>query len=180
MKLINIRQLEASLVAVSGEYDVRVPIALHDETRTLGELGEGPLASAGGVLPTKPSSLFFPQVDVEFTYQQGKIEMQQPLATPLLVVGFTAQDAEGLKFSDEFFRTNYYDDIYFNKRDGAVIVVVSGKCGRDGEFLKIAGGNCDLELICDGRDFLVIPYSEIGRSLYERIEGEEAPAVLLM
>jgi ferredoxin len=92
----------------------------------------------------------------------------------LFVVGFTAQDANCLKFIDRFYNENYRDDIYFNKRDGAVIVCVSGRCGAKGEFLKIAGGNCDLELIADGQNYLLTSYTQTGRTLAEKAGGRQA------
>ncbi len=175
MKAVTSEQFQDFLRAVASDYDVRVPIALTDGTRTLGRLDEGPLALRGGAVPGKPTSVFFPQLETELTYRQGAVKMQGPPEKPLVVVGLTAQDLDCLEFIDRFFSENFRDDVYFNKRDGAVVAAVSGRCGPDGEFLKIAGGKCDFELVCDGARFLVIPYSETGRRLCDRIEdGAEA------
>ena len=87
------------------------------------------------------------------------------------MVGLTAQDADGLEFLDRFYNENYRDDIYFNKRNGAVIVCVSGRCGANGEFLKVAGKKCDMELICDGDKYLVAVYSKAGKALAKRIRS---------
>lgn len=171
MKAVTSDQFEAFLQSVAPRFDVRVPIALEDGTRTLGRLGEGPLALAGGALPAKPTSVFFPQLEGQFTYSQGSIQMQGPPDKPLLVVGLTAQDAACLEFIDKFFGQEFRDDIYFNKRTGAVVGVISGRCGAGGEFLKIAGGKCDLELVSDGTRYVVVPYSETGRLLCESIQG---------
>jgi len=171
MKAVTSEQFEAFLQAISSEYDVRAPIALHDGTRALGRLGEGTLSLAGGPLPRSPVSAFFPQFETTLTYRQGSIQMQQAPQKPLLVVGFTAEDADCLEFVDRFFAEEFHDDIYFSKRTGAVIVVVSGRCGQDGEFLKIAGGKCDFELVFDGTRFVVVPYSETGRKLCDAVEG---------
>ena len=176
MKAVTSDELEAFLQSAASEFDVRVPMALHDGTRTLGRLGEGPLALGGGAIPGKPTAVFFPQFETKLTYRPGSVEMQTPQEKPLLVVGLTAQDADCLAFIDQFFSEAFRDDIYFNKRGRAVVVAVSGRCGQDGEFLKIAGGKCDFELVSDGRRFLVVPYSETGRRLCRRIEGGvEAP-----
>lgn len=171
MQAVTSEQFEGFLRQVATDYDVRVPIALADGTRTLGRLGEGPLALAGGALPGKPTSVFFPQSETELTYRKGSVEMQRPPERPLLAVGFTAQDLDCLEFIDRFFSENFRDDIYFSRRDGAVLVGVSGRCGPEGELLKIAGGKCDFELVCDGARFVVVPYSQSGRRLCDRIEG---------
>lgn len=171
MKAVTSEEFEAFLQSVGSDFDVRVPIALEDGTRTLGRPGEGPLALAGGALPGKPTALFFPQFETELTYRQGSIEMQGPPEKPLLVAGLTAQDADCLEFIDRFFSDEFRDDIYFNKRRGAVVAVVSGRCGPGGEFLKIAGGRCDFELVCDGTRFVVVPYSQTGRRLCREIGG---------
>ncbi len=170
-KAVTSEEFEAFLRSVAPQFDVRVPIALEDGTRALGRPDEGPLALAGGAIPGKPTSVFFPQFETELTYRPGSIEMQGAPEKPLLVVGFTAQDADCLEFIDRFFSEEYCDDIYFGKRTGAVVGVVSGRCGAGGEFLKIAGGKCDFELVCDGVRFVVVPYSEAGRRLCDRIQG---------
>ena len=175
MKAVTQAQFESLLQSLSAEFDVHVPIALEDGTRALGMLGEGPLALAGGALPGKPISAFFPQVDREFEYCEAQIEMAGRPAKPLLVVGLTAQDADCLEFVDRFFDTGFRDDLYFNRRHGAVIVVVSGRCGPSGSFMTIAGGKCDLELLGDGSRFLVVPYSETGKRLCDGV-GDEAEA----
>ncbi len=179
MKALSSQELEASLRSLASEYDVRAPVLLHDGTRGLGRLDEGRLALCGGALPMPPTAVFFPQIQTELTYENGVIRMQEPPHRPLFVVGFTAQDVECLGFIDRFFAAEYRDDIYFDRRDDAVVIAVSGRCGKNGEFLKIAGGNCDIELVCDGQGFLVVPYSETGRGLCDRIEGgRDAPGFL--
>lgn len=170
MKALTAQELEASFRALEGDYDVRVPVALHDGTRALGKLDDGPLALAGGALPLKITSAFFPQMETIFQVGDDGLTMPPPPARPLLVVGFTAQDAACLEFIDRFFSEGFRDDLYLNKRHGAVVVCVSGRCGRDGEPLKIAGGKCDLELICDGQRYLIASYSQAGEALAGRFE----------
>ena len=93
MKAVTAEQLEAFLASVSGEFDVRVPVALHDGTRTLGALEEGSLALVGGPLPNSPLSPFFPQFETTLTYREGSLQTQAAPEKPLLVVGLTAEDA---------------------------------------------------------------------------------------
>jgi ferredoxin len=173
MKAVTSEQFETFLRAVAERFDVRAPILLGGGTRALGRLAEGPLALAGGALPGKPVSVFFPQFETELTYSEGVTAMQAPPLQPLLLVGLTAQDAECLAFIDRFFSERFPDDLYLNKRQGAIVAVVSGRCGRDGEFLKIAGGKCDFELVGDGTRFVVVPYTDAGRQLCTGIEGGE-------
>ena len=174
MKTLTIKQIESFLRSIESDYDVRVPIKLHDGSRALGKLDKGSLAIDGGRIPQKITNVFFPQSETVLTADLEKIELSMPLTKPLFVVGFTAQDADCLKFIDRFYSENYHDDIYFNKRNGAIIVCVSGRCGKDGEFLKIAGGNCDIELISDGKNYLLATYTETGKNLTKKANGSEA------
>ena len=173
MKKLTIQEIESFLRSIESDYDVRVPISLHDSTRALGKLDEGSLAISGGCIPQKITNVFFPQMETILTAGPEKLEMSKPLPNPLFVVGFTAQDADCLKFIDRFYSENYHDDIYFNKRDEAVIVCVSGRCGVEGKFLKIAGGNCDIELISDGQNYLLAAYTYAGKRLAEKAGGIE-------
>jgi len=177
MKAVTLEELERFLESVSSEYDVRVPIMLHDGSRTLGRLGEGKLAIRGGKIPFKPTSVFFPQWETMLLVdEEGKIKAANRAGKPIFLLGMTAQDLDCLEFIDKFFSTSFRDDVYFSKRDGAAIVGISGKCGIDGGFMKIAGGKCDLELICEGEEFLVVPYSTKGKELEERIRCAEQDA----
>ena len=180
MKILTEQQLEAFFKSAESDYDVQVPIRLTDGTRSLGKPGEGPLALAGGAIPQKITNVFFPQIETVLTIGPDGVKPQEAPSKPLLVVGFTAQDADCLEFIDRFYSENYRDDIYFNKRDGAVIVCVSGRCGDDGEFLKIAGEKCDMELICDGQSYLAMGYTKAGKKLLEKTPaGRKATGKML-
>ncbi|MHC4194412.1 MAG: 4Fe-4S dicluster domain-containing protein [Planctomycetota bacterium] len=177
MKILTEQKIEAFLKSIESDYDVRAPIKLQDGTRTLGKIGQGDLALAGGVIPQKITNVFFPQMETVLSITSDGsdgIETPSPVSKPLLVVGFTAQDADCLEFIDRFYNENYRDDIYFNKRDNAVIVCVSGRCGADGEFLKIAGSKCDLEFICDGQSYLLAAYTDAGIAIAENVQGADA------
>jgi len=179
MKILTIQEVQSFFKSMEADYDVRVPIRLVDGTRTLGRLSDGTPAIGGGCLPMKITSVFFPQLEAMLVIEPDKFEPVKSAGKPLFVVGFTAQDADGLKFIDRFYSENYRDDIYFGKRDGAVVVCVSGRCGADGEFLKIAGGNCDIELISDGQNYLLDAYTEKGKALIEKASGARADDGLL-
>jgi len=171
MKALTERELRQFFESIEVDYDVRLPIGLHDGTRTLGKLSDGPLMLAGGALPGKPTSVFFPQMQRILVESEGGFQEPTPPEKPLFVVGYTAADLDCLEFVDRFFSTDYRDDIYFSRRDGAVIVCVSGKCGQDGEFLRIAGKDCDIELVSDGQKYIAMAYSEVGKALVERAKS---------
>jgi sulfhydrogenase subunit beta (sulfur reductase) len=175
VKALSVKELDAFFKSLESDYDVRVPVSWHDGTRALGAPCDGPLALAGGAMLNKITSVFFPQVQPVLTVSAGEVATPPPPAKPLFVAGFTAQDADCLEFVDRFFGTGFADDLYLSRRQDALIMCVSGRCGADGEFLKIAGGKCDLELICDGRDFLLEAYTDAGNALANSIQdGSDA------
>ena len=116
-------------------------------------------------MPQKPTRMFFPQMDVILSLKGQTIEAPAPLAKPLLVAGFTAEDLDCLAFIDRFYGENFRDTVYFSKRENAVTVAVTGRCGKDGRTLKTSSGNCDLELVCDGQGYLLVAHSDVGKTL---------------
>ena len=140
MRYLTTAEIERLLQLMAKDYRVLVPVVLPDGTRSLGELGTYPLALGGGALPMKPSEVFSPYLETLLSFaDDGKPRVAESPSKPLFVVGFTAEDMACLEFVDRFFSANYYDEQYFARRKSAVIVCVSGKCGKNGEMLKIAG-----------------------------------------
>lgn len=178
MKCLTEVEIRSFLEALESRYDVWIPVRLQDGTRSLGRLGDGPLALAGGALPHKPTGMFFPQMDVILSLKGRKIEAPAPPEKPLLVVGFTAEDLDCLAFIDRFYGENYRDTVYFSKRENAVTVGVTGRCGKEGRTLKVTSGNCDLELMCDGQCYLLLAHSAAGMALANQVQngGEASPA----
>lgn len=171
MKAITENELKTFLKTLEAEYDVHLPIRLADGTRALGRLSEGEPALLGGKIPLKATSLFFPQWEQIFSAVGFDVQMSPSPEKPLLVIGFTKQDLDCLEFIDQFFSKNFLDDIYFKKRASAVVVGISGKAGKDGEFLRISGGKCDVELIYDAERFIFAPFTEVGKTLETKISG---------
>ena len=179
MKALTPNELEAFLESQSAAFDVRAPIRLHDGTRVLGSLGEGALELRGGPLPRKPTTVFFPQQEQIVRFAQDGTTSVPPVAEkPLFVVGFTAEDLECLEFLDRFFARGLRDDVYFAKRDGAIVAGVSGRCGLGGRLMRIAGGNCDLEFIVDDETCIVAAHTEAGKAIEAAIACAEQDASL--
>ena len=165
MRVLTNDRLLHFFTSLAGSYEVRLPILLPDGTRTLGLLGDGPLALEGGKLPGKPTAAFFPHHGPVFAATGGGIVEPSAPERPLFVAGFTHRDLDCLRFIDRFFAVGWRDDIYYRLREGAVIAGVSGYCGPGGSLLPVAGGDCDLEFVWEGTQWLVVPYTATGIAL---------------
>lgn len=178
MRALAADRLADFFAGLAASYQVRLPVLLADGTRALGRPGDGPPALHGGRLPGKPTAAFFPQHGPVFAATAGGIEQPPAPALPLLVAGFTHRDLDCLRFIDRFFAASRRDDIYFRQREKAVIAGVSGYCGPGGSLLPVAGGDCDLELVWEGSQWLVVPYSETGMAITAGLP-DSAPAEAL-
>ena len=173
--MITSAELEVFFTGLSRDFDLRLPVISPDGGRVLGRSGEGRTALVGGALLAKPTAIFFPQEGEVFTVGPENQHSADSIAKQLLVVGFTPRDLLCLAFIDRFFADGLRDDLYFRMRAGAVIAAVSGFTGIDGCFVPVSGGGCDLEFVFDGTAWLVIPYSQEGRSIAALISSA-APA----
>ena len=172
MKILSPQALDDFFLQLTEEYEVRLPLLLADGGRAFGAPGEGPSALAGGPLPAKPTAVFFPQDEELFAMDNSGQPRPKPWQKPLFVAGFTPRDLLCLQFSDRFFADGWRDDIYFRRREGAVIAAVSGFCGANGALLPLSGGECDLEFVADGRDWLVMAYSDTGARIAALLPNE--------
>lgn len=179
MKILNPEALLDFLTAVSSDFDLRIPVVSSSGSRVLGSLEEGTPTLAGGALLAKPTTVFFPQGEEMFAFGADGSFTLPPAGKPLFVIGFTPRDLLCLRFIDRFFAAGLTDDIYFRRREGAVIAAVSGFCGANGRFIPLAGGECDLEFVFDGADWIVVPYSEPGKELTALI-SRDAPSDALL
>jgi len=175
MKALTDHQLRTFFHAAARDFDVRVPVRLYDGTRSLGTPDEGELALCGGALPGKITAVFFPQMEWFLHVDENSVRTPEAPAKPLLVAGWTAADLDCLEFVDRFFAAHYRDSVYFSKREGAVLVGVSGFCGANGAIQRIAGKNCDIELIRTDHHYAVKAYSEKGQELTAALPGEDVP-----
>jgi len=142
--------------------------------RVFGSPLDGPPALGGGALAAKPTSVFFPQEEELFTIGSEGPMHSSPAEKPLFAAGFTPRDLLCLGFIDRFFADGHRDDIYFRRREGAVVVAASGYSGADGGFVKLSGGEGDLEFVFDGAVWIVVPHSEAGERVAGRLP-DQAP-----
>ena len=173
MRSFSEKELIVFFNKIGNQYDLWLPIKLHDGTRSLGKIDDGELALAGGLLPMKPTNLFAPCIETVLEIKQdGSMVSQSKSDKPMFIVGFTAQDLDCLEFIDRFFSKNFKDEVYFAKRTSSLIVGVSGFLGNKNDFLKIAGKNCDLELVCHSSDqYFVFAYTETGEKIKTLLDG---------
>jgi sulfhydrogenase subunit beta (sulfur reductase) len=175
MKLLTPAALETFFIELCHDFDLRIPVIAPGGSRVLGRPGEGRSALVGGALLAKPTAVFFPQDGEIFTVGPVNPQPSDSVAKQLLVVGFTPRDLLCLGFIDRFFADGLRDDLYFRRREGAVIAAVSGFAGSDGAFVPISDGECDLEFVFNGTEWIVVPYSQAGRRITDGISSE-APA----
>ena len=178
MKLLSTEQLAEFFASLEEKWEVRLPVRLLDGTRALGSLADGPPALFGGALTAKPTAAFFPQDDPVFTATGWDVQPPAAPGRPLFVAGFTAQDLACLRFIDRFFAGAPRDDLYFRRRQGALIAGVSGRCGPGGSLMPIAGGECDLEMVREEEGWLIVAYSEAGRAMTAGISEDDAAGSL--
>jgi len=181
MKICSLSNLQNLFASLEAKYELLLPIRLLDGTRSLARLEDGDFCLEGGALPMRPAALFMPYLDVVLKISKEGTAKSVPKPTkPLFIIGFTAEDLACLEFTDKFFSTNFYDEIYFKKRQDAVVVGVSGYLGLAGEFLKIAGGKCDLEIIkLEDGSFIIEAYSEKGSEILKNLNTKEADPQIL-
>ncbi len=174
MKVITEPRLVELLKSLQSDYQVYVPIELADGTRVMGSMDEGPISLLGGQVAAKPTAFFFPQMDSVFHVERGAIQEEGSMGKPILLVGLSAADADGLAFIDRFYNIDFRDEIYNRKREHSLVAVISGKLGNGAKFEPVAGKNCDIELAYDGSQFYVSAYTPKGKALEQRIPDEDS------
>ena len=174
MKALSDGQLLHFFKCLEKDWEVRLPVTLPDGTRTLGSLKDGPIALLGGSLPAKPTGAFFPQEEEIFRLSERELRLPLPPERPLFVAGFTSRDLASLLFIDRFFADDPKDDLYFRRRQSALVAAVTGWCGPGGSFIKMTSKGCDLELLRDERGWLLLSHSEAGRQATQELpEGDD-------
>jgi formate hydrogenlyase subunit 6/NADH:ubiquinone oxidoreductase subunit I len=175
MRTLTSDRLDQFFALLAQKWELRLPIMLPDGTRVIGSPDDGPPALHGGAVSGKPTAAFSPQQTTIFTSAGGLLLEPAAPEKSLFILGFTPPDLACLRFIDRFFADGLRDDVYFRRRQGAVVAGVSGYCGSDGSLLPPAGGDCDLEFFWDGDLWLVVPYSETGRTIASDLPDSAPP-----
>lgn len=154
------------LAGLAVDYCLLTPQRLADGTRLLRPHGEGELALQGEAVQRKPTEAFFPQCDPLLRIgAAGEVKMCQPPARPHALFGLNAADLACIAFIDRFFAAPPADDHYLARRRDALLIGLTGYAGPAGEFLPLAGGLCDLELLALPGSWLAVPFTARGKNL---------------
>lgn len=166
LKQLKRPELERLLATVAQDYALQVPQQLSDGTRQLAPYGTAELSLSGEQLQTKPTACFFPQTELLLTItDDGQVLLPANIAKPQALFGLNRVDLAALAFLDRFFSAPPADDVYLRRRNGALLLGLTGFAGADGAFLPLTDGNCDLELIADNGCWLALGHSAHGRQL---------------
>ncbi len=166
LKRLGRAELKLLLARVAEDYALLVPGLLGDGSRQLVPYAGAELSLAGEPLQVKPTACFFPQTELLLTITSAG-QVLAPVATdkPLALFGLNRTDLAALAFLDRFFRTPPADDIYLRRRDGALLLGLTGFAGTDQTFLPLSCGGCDLELVAADSCWLALGHSPLGRKL---------------
>ncbi|MBN1958682.1 MAG: 4Fe-4S dicluster domain-containing protein [Desulfuromonadales bacterium] len=168
LKTLTAQDLFRLLDRVSRDYNLLVPRNLDDGTRGLVKWDGQQLDFCGDPLQRKPTSHFFPQTDLLVQLlKDGTASVPRKTPEPLALLGLCREDLQGIAFCDRFFSVPPADDIYLDKRRGALLIGLTGQAGPEGEFLPLAGQDCDIELIAEKPTWTAVAYSEPGAHLLE-------------
>ncbi len=161
----------------SGEWDVYVPLEddggdIHFEIID-GSSSLEKLNLDYGSLVIPPKDIGFPQLELLFEFQDGKISETVPPPTPKLLFGIRACDLKGILFVDSFFARNFEDIYYLNRSKQRLLVLVGCKLPprecfctstKTGPFLE---DGFDLQLVDLGDSYLVEIGSENGQKFVD-------------
>lgn len=124
-----------------------------------------------------PKNIGFPQLDSLFEFQNGKIKPTVQPPSPKLLFGLRACDLRGILFVDEFFKRDFEDIYYLNRKEGRLTIVIgcsspSPNCfctsAGTGPFLK---DGFDLQLVDLGEAYLVESGSEDGEKFVDEFKS---------
>jgi hypothetical protein len=175
MKILTIQEIESFLKSIASDYDVRVPIRLHDGSRSLGKVGEGPLAIAGGRLTLKITHVFFPQMESVLTMDNNGVETQKAPAKPIFAAGLRRR-SDCLKHIDRFtVKITATTCISINAIMRDRLCFGTMRTGR--RIFKIAGGNAILSLFATAT-ITCCAYTERARR-WQRKPAADADETLL-
>jgi len=172
---LNRAELDQLLKNIAEDYHLLVPQRMDDGSRLLRPWGEGEPELSGEPVQRKPTEYFLPQLDPLLTIDgSGKVELQPEAKKPLCLFGLNRADLQCLAFVDRFNAIPPQDDAYARKRQGALLIGLTGYCGPNGQLLPLAGNLCDIELVTVEDGWLALPRSERGEDLLQGINEADA------
>ena len=155
LKRLEERDIYDLLGRIADSYRLRVPGLLDDGTRTLLPWDGRQISLFGEPPQRKPTAYFFPQTDPLLKIDpQGQATPAAAAEKPFALFGLDSIDLAALAFTDRFFSNPPPDDHYLRRRNGALLIGLTGYAGPSRGFLPPAKGNCDLELIACGEYWL--------------------------
>ena len=166
LKQLNRAELDQLLATIATDYRLHAPQLLTDGSRQLAPYDCGKLSLSGNPLQRKPTSYFFPQTEKLLSISaDGAVVIPPQLERPLALFGLDGTDLAGIAFLDRFFMTEPADDAYLRNRSGTLLIALTGVAGGENQFLPLATGDCDLELIAIPGSWLALGHSSRGEEL---------------
>ncbi len=169
------------LERIAVRYLLLCPKTRSDGTRLLQPWDGNEPDLAGPLLHRKPSEWFFPQTELLLTLDSnGAVQLPASPPAPLALLGLQCADLAGIAFLDRFFLSPPLDDAYLSRRQDALLIGMSGHAGKNGEWLPLLDGDCDLELIISREGLLSRSHSATGVELLQDFAcaGDEELAAL--
>jgi len=127
-------------------------------------------------LTIPPKTIGFPQLESLFEYKAGEINPTVPVPTPKLLFGLRACDLKGILFVDEFFKRDFDDIYYLNRKEGRLTVVIGCTSSSPNCFCTSTGTGpfleegFDLQLVDLGDRYLVEVGSEDGEKFIDEFK----------
>lgn len=166
LKQLQRTELDRLLETIANSYRLQTPQLLTDGTRQLGAYDPDKVSLAGEQLQRKPTNYFFPQTELMLSIDAaGAVRQPAKQNKPLALFGLDRNDLAAIAFLDRFFMAAPADDLYLRRREGALLIGLTGLAGVNNDFLPLARENCDFELIATRNSWLAAAYSETGRNL---------------
>ncbi len=168
LKQLNRADIDQLLATIAAEYQLQAPRRLNDGTRQLGAYKAAEVSLCGAPLQRKPTAAFFPQTGLLLTLNtDGSAKQPEAPQKPFALFGLDRFDLTAISFLDRFFSDPPADDIYLRRRQGALLVGLTGFVGIDRAFQPLSSGGCDIELIATGTGWLAAGNSETGKTLLQ-------------
>lgn len=163
MKKLTRSDLDQLLMRIAEEFRLLTPQRLEDGSRLLRPWEEGKLDLSGEPVQRKPTGHFLPQHDPLLNIgPAGRVIVSAAPVKPLCLFGLNRADLQCLNFVDRFCAAPPQDDAYFNHRNNALLIGLTGFCGQDNQLLPLAGDMCDIELVASENCWLARSFTQRG------------------